>query len=456
MGSRTLALEPFEQLGSSKCYKNIVAPTTGGLATIGFEFDMNYGASTVSPPLSDEDPDFGGTVYRLEGQNITTHRIDAKGFRLEGDGNRIEIGTKAFEINAAGRREMQKVMQQVLALVTDLKTRCSAAKADTSLRYPAATGAPRYFAPPYLEREVACVFPLAFNRKKSYFGATCALGASPQATFQLPLASIDTLVAVIESSEAKEVAGRAFSGPPGRRQGVRSLALYQARKAVNDSRNGHFRARTVLSDRSVVTPSNFTPTLQGLLILMVSYLRTSELTYSSKDYEGFAKAYLPLNVKNPFRLLFADLNAAERRVFTELYDSPRTKLWQLAKPGAPATAGDNQLFPARVQGHQTGWFDPLPTWNDFVQKTITDKRLVRNAAGAGKLKKGEDIGCEVLFAPLSRILSHETGSRRVTVEMRRLGHNWVFSHPFDADGVHHPGWAEMTETLFDLATLMNK
>jgi hypothetical protein len=71
-------------------------------------------------------------------------------------------------------------------------------------------------------------------------------------------------------------------------------------------------------------------------------------------------------------------------------------------------------------------------------------------------KKGEDLGCEVLFAPLSRILPHEPGNRRVTLEMRRLGHNWVFSHGFEKDGVSFPGWGDMTETLFDLAVALNR
>ena len=440
------------------CYKDIVAPTTGITPKLGFEFDLNYGASTVRPPGNKEAAGWDATVYSLEGRNITTHRINTDGFRLEGDGNRIEIGTKPFDISAAGRREMQDIMKKVLKLVTDLKALCRAAPADTGLGYPAQVGAPRHFVPPVLESGIACVVALALNPKKSpYYARGCALGASPQLTFELPLARIDELVAIIASSERKEVAGRAFSGPPGTRQGVRSVALYEARKAVNNSRKAHIKARKGLSDGTIVTEANFSPTLQGLLILMVSYLRTSELAYVDKDdYETFAKAYLPLNVKNPFRLLFADLTPAEKLVFTDLYDSPRANLWRLAKPGAGASDGANKLFPDRVHGHQACWFDPIPTWNDFVEKTVANTPLLRTEHCPGMDKKGEDVGCEVLFAPLSRILPHETGSRRVTVEMRRLGFNWVFSHGLDVDGVRHPGWAEMTGTLFDLALLLNK
>ncbi|MEP6689605.1 MAG: hypothetical protein ABJD07_00535 [Gemmatimonadaceae bacterium] len=441
---------------SPTCYENIVAVTTNSPARLGFEFDLNYGASTVKPPLDPTEAGWGATVFPLEGKNITTHRIKKEGFRLEGDGNRIEIGTKPFEVTASGRDEMEDVMKKVLALVTDLKDHCRAAKPDSALGFPAATGAPRHFTLPTLEARVASVFPLAFNRSKSYYASGCALGAAPQATFDLPLARIDQFVAIIESSEKKMVAGRAFSGPPGTRQGVRSVALYDARKAVNASRKAHLKSRTTLSDRTIVTETNFSQTLQGLLILMVSYLRTSELTYARNDYEIFAKAYLPLNSKNPFRLLFADLSTPERQVFTELYDAPRLNLWRLAKPGAVASDGDTKLFPDRTHAHQSCWFDPIPTWNDFVEKTVSNTPLLRTEHCPGKDKKGEDVGCEVLFAPLSRILPHETGSGRVTVEMRRLGHNWVFSDGLDQDGVHYPGWSEMTGTLFDLALLMNK
>lgn len=441
-----------------KCYQ-IVSSTTGNLPAIGFEFDMNYGASTVRPPL--EQPD-NATVYSLEGKHITTHRIKQEGFRLEGDGNRIEIGTKHFELSDSGRTEMKKVMKDTLALVTDLKRQCDKAEPDLSLGYPTEVGAPRYFTPSYLESGVACLFPLGFSQKKRYYAKWCALGASPQATFTLPLARIDELVTIIkESSEGKKVAGRSLSGPTGYRQGLRSRALYGAQKAVNASRKDHIKAKTQLSNGDAVTSANFTPTLQGLLILMISYLRASELPYDrtpngSWDYEDFAKAYLPLNVKNPFRLFYADLTAEEKRVFNHLYDTPRENLWKLAKDRATAADGGNQLFPRFVKGHQECWFDPVPTWDGFVALTVTNTPLLRNNMCVGTEKKGEDVGCEVLFAPLSRIIPYEPGSRRVTVEMRRLGFNWVLSHGYEKDGIQHPDWSEMTQALFQMALKLNK
>lgn len=447
----------------SDCFKDkdFIAPK-GTVPKIGFELDLNYGASTRRPPLAFDDPDRVGTETPLEGKNITRHRINKEGFRLEGDGNRIEIGTKRFDLTGAGRLKMHEVLEKVLEVVDDLKTRCAAAEPDIALGYPQSTGAPRHFVFPDLQSPAACVFSLTKVRKRKdgplrpYYASDCSIAAAPQATFDLPLAKIDELVAIIESSESKRVPGRAFSGPSWARQGLRSKALYEARDAVNQSRAAHIQAGTLLSNQTEVTESSFSPTLVGLLILMVSYLRTSDLTYiDGVDYEKFAKSYLPLNVKNPFRLLFADLTDTEKRVFNSLYDNPRTKLWRLARPGATAADGGTKLFPARVHGNLRCFFDPLPTWNDFVQKTIENTPHLRNKICSSK-KKGEGEDCEVLFAPLSRILPYETGSRRVTVEMRRLAFDWVYPKGREKNGRQHPGWAEMTETLFDLAQVLNK
>src|SRR5262249_45727585 len=154
----------------------------------------------------------------------------------------------------------------------------------------------------------------------------------------------------------------------------------------------------------------------------------------------FAKSYLPLNVKNPLRLLYDDLTADEKQVFTDLYDSPRVNLWQLVKPSATTADGCNKLFPTTVHGHQLRFFSAVPTWDEFVEKTVKNIPLQRSVSVPAR-KKGEDLGCEILFAPLSRILPYESGSRRVSVEMRRLGFNWVHSEPWvDKKGLRHPGW----------------
>lgn len=425
-----------------------VSKSTKGPPTIGFEFDLNYGASTVAPPLSKLDTSFGSSVYVLDGKKLSPHRTPVDGFRLEGDGNRIEIATKPFELTDAGLSELRNVMASILKLVDDMAAKCRASNA-SDLGYPATVGKPRWVDPGWLQGGAKCVVPLGMSRRKPYFRETCHVAASPQATLAIPLAGIDRLVNEIRRSEDKKVPGVALSGPRGFRAGVRSEALYHAQRSVNASRARHLRAGKA-PDGTVVNRNTFSPTLQGLLILMVSYLRTSEITYSADDYEKFAKAYLPLNVKHPFRLLFADLTADEKAVFRALYDSPRSNLFALAKDGGTATASDGgrMLFPARVSGHQGCYFSSVPTWNDFVDRTVKNNPLTRTKACPGVGKKGEGLGCEVLFAPLSSIVPYELGSRRVIVEMRRLGFNWVVANRIKGK---RPGWTGMTTSIFKLA-----
>lgn len=70
------------------------------------------------------------------------------------------------------------------------------------------------------------------------------------------------------------------------------------------------------------------------MILLVHYLRTSEVQYGSRDYEGFPKAYVPLLSKTHFRDHFHQvLNDAERAAFLELYGNSgvRDSLYALAR-----------------------------------------------------------------------------------------------------------------------------
>jgi hypothetical protein len=420
---------------------------------IGFEFDLSYGASSEFPPPPNPD-------YSLEGKKITTHSEGADGFRLKGDGNRIEIGTKPFELNDAGKAEMEKVMKAVMAWVDLTVTRCKAVEPDTTLGYASKVGPPRAFVPTDLDPAAKCMFPLGFSSKvPPYYRGNCSVAASPQATLTLPLARIDDLVARIKKSETDpktaKIPGRSWSGPSTDRMGDRSKALYEARDAVNASRASHV-GKTTLKDGTPVTTANYTATLQGLLILLVSYLRSSELVYSDKDdWEDFAKGYLPLNVKNPFRLLLADLTAAEKAVFRGLYTGPRTKLWQLARPRATLDDGKRILFPKKSHVHQKQHFDPLPTWNDLVDSMLANAPFTRTVDGR-KCKPREHLGCELLMAACSSIIPHQPGSRRVTVEMRRIGFNWVFSHAGTFAGVKQPGWVAMTKELFAMARDLNQ
>ena len=415
---------------------------------IGFEFDLNIGSTEkhVPPP---------GADYSRETKKITKHKKSVDGFRLKGDGNRIEIATVPFEFTDAGKREMNLVMGRVIDLIADIQKRCKATKPDYSLRYSKKIGAPKYFEPPRKKSKVSWIFPLSFYpKKRPYYSKSCRIGASPQATLTLPLAKINEFVTIIKKSERYGWSpGKTLSGPTKSRQGNRSIALYDAQRMVNISRNWHIKHKTALPSGKVVSASNFSPTLQGLMILMVSYLRTSELKYHPKnDYEIFAKAYLPLNVKNPMRLLFADLTADEKEVFSELYNNPKKgvkrMLYRLAYKRtryAKDSDKDKQLFPARVKNHQERYFHRAPTWGDFLEKTVKNEPLLREVDDPTGKEKGEHVGCEVLWAPLSKNIPYETDSRRVTVEMRRLGFDWVRSNR----------WLYMTKRLYNIARKLN-
>lgn len=434
-----------QQVGIFPAVCNLVVKRTVPPA-IGFEFDLNIGATDeMLPP---ESPD-----YSLEGKKITKHKKTVDGFRCKGDGNRIEIGTAPFELTQTGQQEMKRVMKNIMDLIAEIKNECKRTNADYSLGYNKKIGAPVYFEPPKKHARVNWIFPLSFYPKRnSYYSQSCNVGASPQATLTLPLAKIDQFVTVIRKSERYGWSpGKALSGPNRARQGTRSQALYQARRMVNQSRNWHIKHQTKLSNGDIVSSENFSPTLQGLMILMVSYLRTSELKYNPRrDYEIFAKAYLPLNVKNPFRLLFADLTSAEKQTFKDLYNDPKAgvnrMIWRLAKRNPKKSDEDKQLFPSKVEGHQKNWFHHAPTWGEFIEKTVSNTPLLREVGNYVDKEKGEHLGCEVLWAPLSKNVPYEPNSRRVTVEMRRLGFDWVSSNR----------WLSMTMRLFQIAEKLNR
>ena len=148
-------------------------------------------------------------------------------------------------------------------------------------------------------------------------------------------------------------------------------------------------------------------------------------------------------------MLYKDLTEGEKRVFKDLYYVPnlgiKRLLWRLAKKNAKEDDKDNQLFPLKVKSHQEFWFPRAPTWGEFLEKTVKNIPLLREVDNDRGKSKGEFVGCEVLWGPLSKNIPYEPGSRRVTVEMRRLGFDWVRSE----------SWKNLTIRLFNLAMDLN-
>lgn len=452
---------------------------------IDFEFDLNYGMEKTAPPNASRTNEIvdskvinptcriidpaAGTV---EPKNLTVHeKKDAAGnikdgFEVRQDGPRMEISTMRFALDGGGRAELSKTMANIMGFVSLLKAKCERASPITpppaveriekplgKLRYFAARGSTTVAGRP--------IFPLG---NKTYFRSTCYVSAAPQATIDIPLAAGDELVTEIKKSMGKRP-GVALTGWDRKkhRAGVRSDALFYAQKKVNESREAYLRKKIKLSDGTPVTKANFTANLQGFMILLVQYLRTSEIQYGRRDYEKFAKAYVPLLAKTHFRDMFHRiLDPSERQVFMELYGNPgvRDKLYALA--GRPRDGATRNLFPGpdklwgrdlthreRVQRRQDLYFSRRLTWDDLVQMTIDDTPLMVD--GGSRLAECLLVsGTESLFTPLAKASrgpakAGPKGVPGVRLELRRIGFAWVPSSR----------WRVLTDRIFELTSRLN-
>lgn len=404
--------------------------------TVGFEFDINYGTE-------DEVLDAKGITWEPEWEctNLTDDSYPTTGFRVRTDGPRLELATTPFEVTKKGRTEADKVIKALVKFAkTRLEQECSKkgkAASVTSSR----TGSPRVFTLKGGADWKAKSFsdlPIGPLGVPASFQSTCrTVAASPQATVTVSLSQVRELIRRVVATAGKGV-GSALTGAKSQRLGLRSTAAWDAREAVRGSRLQHLKDKTALGGGKVVTDANYTEALEGFLILLVMYLRTSQLPYDHTppaagkrkawDYEVFAKAYLPLNVKAPFYDIFTQLlNDDEREVFRKLYGakSKRDDLYALAESDATKRSGSNMLFPARVKDHQELVFLHAPTWDEFVDsacQTAPVKKLVqeRDWPSLCKHKKGD----EVLFAPMSKIIGLDKTAPRVAIELRRVGFNW--------------------------------
>jgi hypothetical protein len=417
-------------------------------ATLGFEFDINYGASASEPPPAAVD-------YGMEGEKITTHDSLIDGFRLKGDGNRIEIATKPFSVSPAGKKEMLEVAGKIKGLTDEFESLCGKAPFHPGTDNDSykknekvngkIVGRPKCIKYSKQVAKVKCIFPIQ-GQDNYYRQKLCGVAAAPQATIAIPLAKIEALVRKIKASESLAKSDFPLSGNAAFRLGLRSDALYMALTAVNNSRNYHLRNKTTLSGGKKISAGNYTHALQGLLILIVSYLITSELKADSKDYEPFAKAYLPLNVKNHFYLLLDDLSADEKQVFRELYfdDLKQFNIFKLAKKDADfAFAKGRKLFPAKAEDWKF-YFKTPPTWLDFLSKTFNKTPLLRDVAPTEANPKHK-LGDETLFDPISKTIPYVPGSQRVIVEMRRIGTRMVSAKE----------WKNLMLKIFDLTADLN-
>jgi len=364
--------------------------------TVGFEVDVHYGVMAQLLPA--------GVAMPAGGVAVSDHTWAADGFLVKPDGPRLEINTKPFETTKAGRTELEETIKRIRTFAGELADGCAHASPVT---VPGFTGQARPFQHPRIPAVPIVKLPVSGKF------TNCSVWAAPQATLTVPLAKVRTLVERIKKCEGTGP-GKALSGSrePSVRMGLRSDALYNA-------------AAAVLRARRTVT---FSDDLDGFLILLASYLWTSELTYRfptpdvparpGEDYEPFGKSYLPINVKTPFSQVFSTLlSGADEQAFRAQFadGNARVNLFRLARPsGATLADGDRKLLPTgpmdggrpSVHDRQEAEFGVVPTWNDLVEHTLDPTHL-----GWG----------DRLLVPLSKPIDVAKTRPRVALELRRIG-----------------------------------
>lgn len=397
-----------------------VVPATP--ATIGFEFDLNIGLSRdIFTARAADMPH--GAAFPGPGDRITDHREDdgtgklIDGFQVKADGPRLEIATLPIKIDDDAT--FLAVVRNVIAFARELETERGKVTPDRSLSVTGIAGHPVRFTH---ARTVVSNVPLVIATRGSQSGRSWpsdrGVWAAPQATITILLEHVGELIDTIAKSAGTGL-GKALSGGASLRLGVRSDIVVKAKARVLADRAK--KIGTALSDKSQVTAGDYSPRLAGLLMLMTSYMLSGEMV-DSDDYELFAKAYLAINVKAPFRDIFREaLSAREQLVFKELYFNNRASFFALAKDGATTHDENSELFPAKVRGPDLDRFHLRRlTWGQLLGNTVNDIPLKVTRANS-VAKKHHALGDEVLWAPISKIIPFATTRPRVALELRRIG-----------------------------------
>ena len=398
-------------------------------ATIGFEFDLNVGLSSEVFAARAADMPSGSTFPNFD-DKITDHRDTdasgklADGFDVKRDGPRLEIATIPIKID--DNASFDTVVTNVLGFAKELEQARAKEKPDTAISVTGVGGHPVRFTHP---RSRISKLPLVIAARGS--GSTLkwppdtVVWAAPQATVTILLEHVGDLIDAIAKS-AGDGLGKALTGDSSLRLGVRSDIVVRAKRRVLADRTA--RIGTPLSDKTTVTKDDYSQRLAGLLMLMTSYMLCGEIL-DSKDYELFAKAYLPINVKAPFRDIYRDtLSAREKQVFKELYFDNRANFFGLAKDKAVKSDEDNELFPPQTRDADLDRFhDHRLTWGELLDKTFNNDPLKVTRTNSIP-KKHHALGDEVLWAPISTIIPFANTKPRIALELRRIG---FAAHPAD-------------------------
>ncbi len=413
------------------------------------ELELNYGMERAVGGAPQGVP-FGGGLP--EDTKVTTHTKASDGFEVVMDGPRMEIETRRIGLEQPA--ELDRIMRNILGFVRDLRRACQNHSPRT---IPASAnpraGKVRDFHLPVFASPDFRAFPIKDSRKqKTWFRQSCRVGVSPQCTIDVPLESVMAFVIEIKRSQGRG-RSRRWTGRSSSRAGLRSDALYDAQKAVLKS----FRAQSAAGR---ATNRQLTRKLAGFMILLVQYLRTSEIRYhkpdrpgdsgftkpdaGSRDHEQFAKAYVPLVVHTHFHVMFHDiLNSSERTVFMNLYGNPavRQNLFDLALDRPGSKSGSAELFPARTRGIQMREFGSVLTWDQLVDSAIDVSKPIKDTAG--------NISLPTPLSTASKGVAKTgpAGARvgGVRLEMRRMGYRWWRPNE----------WRRMGRRLYNIARKLN-
>jgi hypothetical protein len=413
--------ESFEEPRSGGSGSTAVVPPAA-TPTIGFEFDLSVGinhdvftARAADMPAGTTFPPQHVALSDHVGRDASQKVVD--GFKLQRDGPRIEIATVPIGIHDDA--SFNAVVKNVVGFAKELEKARSKVKPDRTISVTDISGHPiRFTHPRTLISKLPLVIAARGPSDSLRWPTDVEVWAAPQATITIGLHRVGDLIDAISASAGKG-RGKALTGSSSQRLGVRSDIVVVAKRRVLADRTR--RLGTKLSDGSAVSKADYSDRLAGLLMLMTSYMLCGEML-DKRDYELFAKGYLPINVKAPFWQLFKSaLSDRERVVFKELYVNSPANFYALAKDGAKADDGKTELFPPKVRGPDLDRFHVTRlTWKTLLDNTVSGTPLKVTKDNTVQ-KKNHKRGDEILFAPLSSIIPFDTTKPCVALELRRIG-----------------------------------
>lgn len=441
-------------------------PSRVASATIGFEFDLNYGFETEVVDAMGLGPPPGWS-WPGEGLLATNHEHRdgagtlADGFVVKMDAVRLEIDTEPVRID--NDAEFDTVVKNIVAFGREL--RAAEKTPQRASPVPGLGGIPIVLHHPRTvvnqpERDASGALsfpgdrkhavyqvapvPLVIHRLHGRYPTSTALWAAPQATLTLPLAEFGKLVWEIHRTMGA-APGEALTGPASARLGVRDDLAWTALKIAVAERKR--RIGTQVADGSTITAARYTRALTSLVAMLVMYLLTGARTDARDDaVEFFAKGSLPLNVKTPLWQIHKHaLNGDERTLLHQLYtDAARRATLYALVPRRPAGNGATALFPTRTDIDTTRFFSHPPTWDTLVDALAEEKPIKVTKANRIEKKKHQP-GDEILIAPLSSKIDWAKTEPRIAVELRRIGFAPV---PFSQ-------WVRLMQRLRALARMVN-